>query len=94
MSHDGILNDRYRYNEGQKVRVVLPGDPYTGRVGFVQRTFRHDGDQLVYVVQFRGEPDDYPRALFVTAYYMEVELTSAEVGAGDTENSATNLREL
>jgi hypothetical protein len=68
------------YNNGHKVRVVLPGDPFTGRVGAVQRTFLDDGGDMVHVVQFIGEPGDYPPGPNQKAYYFADELKSAIVG--------------
>ena len=67
------------YNNGHKVRVLPPNDPYSGRVGTVQRTFL-EGGEMVHVVQFVGEPGDYPPAVHPTAYYVADELKSAEVG--------------
>ncbi len=67
------------YNKGHAVRVVAGGDPYTGRVGTVLRTFLERGE-MVHVVQFAGEPGDNPPAPNPTAYYLAEELRSAEVG--------------
>jgi hypothetical protein len=53
---------------GIHVRVLLPGDPYTGRVGVVERII-DDENGLIYVVRFR-EP-------YQTAYYRRDELTAA-----------------
>jgi hypothetical protein len=50
-----------------RVRVVLPGDPYTGEVGTVERVISDDGG-LVYVVRF---------GRWHTAYYRRDELTAA-----------------
>jgi hypothetical protein len=55
------------YSNRQKVRVAVAGDPYTGRVGVVQRTSL-EGGEVVHVVQFQGEPGDYPPAAKPTAY--------------------------
>lgn len=73
------------YNNGHEVRVVVPGDPYTGRIGTVQRTFLDDGGDMVHVVRFCGEPGDYPPGPYQTAYYFADELRSAEVGTATTK---------
>jgi hypothetical protein len=58
-----------------RVQVVLPGDPYTGRVGTVDRIISDD-EGLIYVVRFAGEPGDYPPMTNPTAYYRRDELTA------------------
>ncbi|OBF96338.1 hypothetical protein A5773_12995 [Mycobacterium sp. 852014-52450_SCH5900713] len=75
------------YNNGHEVRVVLPNDPYTGRVGTVERTFLDDGGDMVHVVLFRAERGDYPPGPHQTAYYFADELKSAEVGTATTKPS-------
>jgi hypothetical protein len=67
------------FNKGHQVRVVVPGDPYSGRVGVVQRTFL-DGGDMIHVVQFQPEPDDYPPLANPFAYYVADELKSTSVG--------------
>lgn len=56
-----------------RVRVVLPGDPYTGETGTVTRTI-DDEDGLICVVRFCiGHNGD----LCHTAYYRRGELATA-----------------
>ena len=50
---------------GVRVRVVLPGDPYTGQVGIVQRIIGDEGG-LVYFVRFC---EGHTGSLCHTAYY-------------------------
>lgn len=64
------------YPNGYPVRVIPPGDPYTGRTGTVERTFADAGD-IVHVVQFRADPDDYPPGPIQKGYYLADDLISA-----------------
>jgi hypothetical protein len=63
------------YKHGHKVRVVLPGDPYTGRVGTVHHSFLDDDGDLIHVVRFCDDRDAYPHH---TPCYVSDELVSAE----------------
>jgi hypothetical protein len=56
-------------------RVLSPHDPYAGRIGTLVRLIA-DERGLVYVVQFHGEPGDYPPMCKPTAYYRRDELTA------------------
>jgi hypothetical protein len=58
---------------GFRFGVLLPGDPYTGEVGTVQRV-TDDEDGLVYVVQFCERHGD---SICHTAYYRRDELTAS-----------------
>jgi hypothetical protein len=57
-----------------RFRVLPAADPYTGRVGKLVRILT-DEDGLVYLVQFRREPADYPPIRNPTAYYRRDELS-------------------
>jgi hypothetical protein len=57
---------------------VLQGDPHTGKVGTVESIFTDDDGDLVHVVRFCADRDNYPHH---TAYYLTDELLSAEVGS-------------
>ena len=57
-----------------RFRVLLTGDPFTGRAGIVQRII-NDECGLIYVLQFHAEPGDYPPAPNPTGYYRRDELT-------------------
>lgn len=54
-----------------RVRVLLPGDPYTGEVGTVERLISDD-EGLIYVVRFGARDGYQPHA-----YYRRDELTVA-----------------
>ena len=54
-----------------RVRVLTPGDPYTGQVGTVQRVVT-DEDGLTYFVRFC---EGHSSAICHTAYYQRDELT-------------------
>lgn len=69
-----------KYSIGAEVRVVVPGDPFTGRVGAVERTYRDDDIGLVHVVRFCGDRDAYPHH---TAYYLSDEIRSATASPED-----------
>jgi hypothetical protein len=58
-----------------RVQVVLPNDPFDGRVGIVERIISDD-EGLAYRVRFRGEPGDYPPGPVQTAYYRRDEITA------------------
>lgn len=62
------------YEPGARIRVVLPGEDFTGEVGTVEGTFTDDEHGLVYAVWFCGDRDNYPHHL---AYYLRDELEPA-----------------
>lgn len=58
------------YPQLRVFRVLLPGDPFTGQVGVIER-LTSDDEGLIYVVRFR-DGDYWPRA-----YYRRDEFTVA-----------------
>ena len=59
---------------GSRVLVVMPGDPHSGEVGDVERSWVNEDGEREYAVRFCAERDRYPHHL---GHYLADEIEPA-----------------